>query len=113
MNRFGLRRGLAWSLVATLLLPVALAVVAGLAGLLAALGDGGGAAVCGRAALGLGVVWLVSLVVTVALTALTLLAAPDRRGPPPRRRKPGRRRRMPSLVAERLAAEREARERPA
>ena len=112
MNRDGLRRGLAWALVATLLLPVPLAVVLGLGALLGSLGDGSGAVACGRLGLGLGVAWLAAIVATVAATAcVTLTQGPGRpHGPPPRRA--GRRRRRERSVADRLAAEREARERP-
>ena len=64
MNRDGLRRGLAWSLVATLLLPVPLAVVLGLGALLGSLGDSAGAVACGRLGLCLGVAWLAAIVAT-------------------------------------------------
>ena len=68
-QRYGLRRGLAWCLVAVVLVPVALAVVLGLGGLLGALGDAAAAAACGRIALGLGVVFVVALVATTATSA--------------------------------------------
>lgn len=86
-----IHQGLAGGLVATLLLPVVLALLGGLAGLLAALGDRGAAAVCGFIALGVGVVWLVALVATIVLSALAVLLPP----PPPRPRK--RRRTEPGV----------------
>lgn len=113
MNRRRLRRGLTWGLVATLLVPVMLAVVLGLGGLLAAVGDAAGAQVCGRVGVVLGAVWVTAVVATVAATAAAVLAAaPPRRRPagPPRRGR--RRRRLGPLAGERLGAEREGRERP-
>ena len=110
MNFESLRRGLAWGVVATLLLPVVLAVVVGLGAVLAAVGDAAGAAVCGRLAIACGVLWLTAIVATVAVTAVAVLADAPRRpqgGPPPRRR----RRRLERLDRDRLAAERESRER--
>lgn len=98
MNRNLLRRGLARCLVAVLLLPVALVVVIGLGGLLAALGDGAGAAVCQRVALGLGALFATAVVAATACNALALLAPPRRR---PRRR--GRRRTRPAAVPDRGA----------
>lgn len=86
MQRKHLRRGLAWCLVAVLLLPVVLVVVVGLGGLLAALGDGAAAAVCGRVAVALGVLFVTAVVAATAVNALAILAQP------PRRRRRGRRR---------------------
>lgn len=80
------RRWLTWGLVTMLLLPVVIAVLAGLGGLLAALGDDAGARGCGRAALAMGVAWLTSVVATVAATATVALE--PQRG---RRRRRGRR----------------------
>lgn len=88
MNRKVVRRGLAWCVVALVLVPLSLAVVLGLGALLAALGDTTGAAVCGRVGLGLGVALVVVAVATTAANALALLAAPRRR----RRRRTRRRR---------------------
>lgn len=88
MNRNVLRRGLAWCFVAIVLVPLALAVVLGLGGLLAALGDEAGAAVCGRVALVLGVLLVVVAVATTAANALAFLL--------PRRRRRRRRRRRPA-----------------
>jgi hypothetical protein len=112
MNRDGLRRGLAWGLVATLVLPVLLAVVLGLGALLGQLGDTAGAMACGRIGIVVGVAWLTAIVGTVAVTAASVLdGEPRPRAPgPPRGRR--RSRRVDRLVAERLAAERDARERP-
>lgn len=111
MKQDGLRRGLAWALVATLLLPVPLAVVLGLGALLGSLGDAAGAVACGRLGLCLGVAWLAAIVATVGATAcVTLMQGPVRPYDPPPRR--ARRRRKGRSVADRLAAEREARERP-
>lgn len=88
MKRPMLRRWLTWGLVAVLLLPVVIAVLAGLGGLLAALGDESGARGCGRAALVMGVAWLTAVVATVAATAAATLEPPAGRG---RRRRRARR----------------------
>lgn len=56
------------AVVSSLLMPIVLVIVLGLAGLLASLGDGIGAAVCRGAALAVGVGWLVAVAVT-AITA--------------------------------------------
>jgi len=90
MNRHVLTRGLTWCVVAIILLPVLLAVVLGLGGLLAALGDSVAAAACGRVALALGVLLVAAVIGTTVVNALTLLAPPRRR-----RRRPARRRRPP------------------
>jgi len=78
-----IRRPLAWAVVGTLLLPVVLSLVLGLAGLLTGLGDDAGAAVCRGAALVVGVLWLTALVAATTLNAVAILAAP----PPPRKRR--------------------------
>jgi len=83
------RRPLAWAVASTLLLPVVLSLVLGLAGLLAGLGDSAGAAVCRRLSLVVGVLWAAAVVGTTVLNALAILERPRR--PPPRRR---RRRRL-------------------
>ena len=67
------RRLLVWGLGGTVLLPVSLAVVFGLGGLLASLGDRAGAAVCRGIALGVGAAWVVSLAATVLATAIVTL----------------------------------------
>lgn len=81
---------LAAGLVVTLVLPVGIAVIAGLGGLLGALGDGVGAAVCGRSALAIGVVWMAAVVGTMAATTLAVLDSPPpaRAGRRHRRRRP-------------------------
>ena len=103
MTRDGLGRLLAWGVVAALLLPVLLVVLLGLAALLQALGDEGGARACSRAAIGGGVAWIAALVVTVAVNAMLTLCGPAvppavaGHGRDPRRR---RRRRSDRLVRE-------------
>lgn len=78
------RRLLLWSLGGTVLLPVVLAVVFGLGGLLASLGDVTGAAICRGVALTLGAAWVVALAGTVLMTALvTLESLGDPRGRAP------------------------------
>ncbi len=90
MYRDRIRRCLAWGLAATLLLPITLAVVLGLGGLLGGLGDAPGAAVCGRIGMVLGAVWLASIIATTVVNAVALL---DGRGEPRKRRKDRSRRR--------------------
>ena len=90
MNRKVLRRGLAWCVVALVLVPLALAVVLGLGGLLAALGDEAGAAACSRVSRALGVLLVVVALATTAANALAFLLPPRRRrrrrrAPPPER----------------------------
>lgn len=67
------RRLLVWGLGGTVLLPVVLAVVFGLGGLLASLGDTSGAAICRGVALAVGAAWIVSLAGTVLATAVVTL----------------------------------------
>jgi hypothetical protein len=76
MTRDGLQRLLAWGVVAALLLPVLLVVLLGLAALLDALGDHGGALACSRGAIVGGVAWIAALVVTVAVNAMLTLSGP-------------------------------------
>lgn len=90
MKRHSIRRGLRWGVAATVLLPIALVLVIGLGGLLAAVGDAAGARGCGRMALVLGVVWVTAVAGTTLATAIAVLAEPGR---PPRRRRRHRRRR--------------------
>lgn len=85
MKNDPLRRGLAWALAATLLLPMVLVVTLGTGGLLAAVGDDA-AAVCRWVAVPLGILWVVAVAATASLAALLLLAGP-RSGRPPRRRR--------------------------
>lgn len=100
MNRDVLRRWLAWCVVAVLVLPAGLAVVLGLGGLLAALGDAAAAAACGRVALGLGVLFVTAVVATTACNALAILAPPRRRRPRRGRRRPRRGPAMPGGLRE-------------
>ena len=74
-----LRGPLGWAVAGTLLLPVVLSLVLGLAGLLVGLGDTSAARVCLRLALVVGVLWAVSLAATTVLNALTIMARPPRR----------------------------------
>ncbi|MFM1995726.1 MAG: hypothetical protein RLZZ111_113 [Planctomycetota bacterium] len=67
------RRLLVWGLGGTVLLPVLLAVIFGLGGLLASLDDRSGAAVCRGIALAVGAMWVVSLAATVLATAVVTL----------------------------------------
>jgi hypothetical protein len=79
--RDAVRRLLVWSLGGTVLLPVVLAVVFGLGGLLASLGDATGAGICRGVSLVLGAAWAVALAGTVLTTALvTLESLEDSRG---------------------------------
>jgi hypothetical protein len=106
MTRDGLRRLLAWGIVAALLLPVLLVVLLGLAALLDVLGD--------RTLIG-GIAWIGSLVVSVAANAVLTLVGHDARAGR-RRRLRGRRRRVrpepavqeqtPTFAAVRSATER-------
>lgn len=89
MRRDGTHRGLIWGLAATILLPVLLAVVLGLGALLSALGDTWGAVACQRAALAAGVLWIVAVVFTTVVNAITVLEFGGRRRRR-RRRRPGR-----------------------
>lgn len=84
MHRNPIRRILLWGVLATLLLPVVLAVVLGLGGLLGGLGDAVGSRFCLRAGLVVGAAWLVSIVVTTVSAALATLTYDGRRGPPRR-----------------------------
>gem|GEM_PF-1567816 len=79
VSRAPLHRALVWGIGATLLLPILLAVILGLGGLLGGLGDAAGARVCLRAGMVVGVVWLTSVVATVAVTAMAVVG-----GRPPR-----------------------------
>jgi len=71
--RATVRRLLAWGVVLSLLLPVSLSVVIGLAALLSSLGDAAAATACGRMALALGVVWLVALAATAVAGGIVVL----------------------------------------
>lgn len=74
-----LRGPLGWAVAGTLLLPVVLSLVLGLAGLLAGLGDTVAAVVCQRLALVVGVLWAVALTATTVLNALAIMVRPPRR----------------------------------
>jgi membrane protein implicated in regulation of membrane protease activity len=93
------RRLLAWAVTASLLLPIALTLVLGLASLLAALGDAAAATACGRLALALGVAWLTAVVATALTSGLVALGNEPRddwrlrRQRQRQRRRHGRRRR--------------------
>ena len=67
------RRGLAGGVVATLLLPMVIAMVLGLGGLLSALGDETAAAACGRVGLVGGVVWFLAVAVTATVGGIVAL----------------------------------------
>lgn len=86
-HRDPIRRGLVWGAVATLLLPIVLAVVLGLGGLLGGLGDAAGSRFCLRVALVVGAAWIVGVVATTALSAVAHLG----HRPPCRQRRRGRR----------------------
>lgn len=88
MHRPPIRAALTWGVVATLLLPIVLAVVLGLGSLLGAVGDESGARACGRVALAAGAAWLVAVVATTAVSAVALLERTDL--PQHDRRKRGR-----------------------
>lgn len=92
-----LRGPLGWSVAGTLLLPVVLSLVLGLAGLLAGLGDTAAALVCQRLALAVGLLWAVAVAATTTLSAFTILARPPR----PRCGGGRRRRRMRRLRRDR------------
>ena len=62
---------------ASLLLPIAIAILWGLGQLLLAMGDTAGSTVVGRLALGLGTVWVLDLVVLVIVLGLAALAKAD------------------------------------
>ena len=76
-----IRKSLAFGLGAMLLLPVVLAIVLGLGGLLSALGDAPGATFCLRAGLFIAVLWLTSIVATVAVTAVVQVSGEAGRKP--------------------------------
>lgn len=80
------------AVVGALLLPIVIVVALGLAGLLAALGDDVGAAVCRGSALAVAVGWVVSVVTTAVAAGIVAVDAAGRippaaenADPPPRR----------------------------
>lgn len=86
--RDSLRRLLLWTVLLSVLLPVALAVIVGLGALLAAVGDEAGAAACGRVCLVVGAGWLMALAGTATATGILAVKGPR----PGTGRKPGGRR---------------------
>lgn len=81
-----IRRLLLAGVACSVLLPIVLAVVIGLGVLLQAVGDGAGGRVCGRAALVVGVCWLVAIITTAVASGAALLddrtQPADHDGPP-------------------------------
>ena len=73
-----LRQFLVCGVVSVLLLPVTLGVVLGLGALLASLGDDAGAVACNRAALVIGIIWIVSVVATAVTSSIIVLESSDR-----------------------------------
>lgn len=81
MNRQLIPKAAVWLLLAAgLLLPVAICVVLGLAGLLTATGDAAGSFVLGWIARALGILWVFDLVILVLAQAAESLL---NRGEPP------------------------------
>ena len=73
------RRILTWLLGLALFLPIAIVLIAGLARLLAALGDADGARLLDRTALAAGVLWALGLIgLPIVLTLESLAAVPPR-----------------------------------
>ena len=64
-------------IVATILLPIALCVVLGVAALLIAMGDSAGGLVLDRIALAGGIVWIIDLICLVLVLAIGTLRGPD------------------------------------
>lgn len=75
--RLTVRQCLAWGVLLALVLPTAVAVVTGLAALLASLGDAAGATACGRVALVLGAVWVIALAATATAAGILVLERGD------------------------------------
>jgi hypothetical protein len=79
LMRHSLRRCLAWGVISTLLLPMAIVIVLGLGGLLSALGDEAAATACRRVGLLGGVCWLLAVAVTATVAGIVALdGAPSR-----------------------------------
>jgi hypothetical protein len=91
MNRV-VRQVLVWGVIASLLLPIAIMVVAGLGGLLGSLGDVGGSRGCTRVALVLAAIWLTGVIATAVMAGIAAIERPSRRRRRGRDRRPGRRR---------------------
>jgi hypothetical protein len=64
-------------IAATLLLPITICVVFGVAALLEAMGDAAGGAVLHRIALGCGILWGIDLICLVLVLAIGTLRGPD------------------------------------
>ena len=61
----------------TLLLPITICVVFGVAALLGAMGDSIGGSVLHRIALGCGILWVIDLICLVLVLAIGMLRGPD------------------------------------
>ena len=72
-----LHRVLTWSIVFGLFLPVVIVIVLGLAGLLTGMGDQAGSRFCLRVAMGLGVWWASTLVITTVTAGISILERPE------------------------------------
>lgn len=81
------RRCLAFAVLMTLLLPMVIAVVLGLGGLLASLGDVAGATACRRVGLIVGAVWFIALAGTATASGIMALESgglrPEKSDSPP------------------------------
>jgi hypothetical protein len=89
MNRV-VRQVLVWGVIASLLLPIAIMVVAGLGALLGSLGDAAGLRGCTRVSLVLAAIWLTGVFATAVTAGIAAIERPGRRRR--RHRRPGRRR---------------------
>ena len=72
-----LHRVLIWSVVFGLFLPVVISLDLSLAGLLAGMGDKVGSQFCLRVAMGLGVGWASSIVITAIAAGVCILERPE------------------------------------
>jgi hypothetical protein len=70
------QRTLIWLVAGTLILPIALALVLGLARLLGAMGDAGGQIVLDRVGLALGIIWALNLIGLVVVLGMNSLLPP-------------------------------------
>jgi hypothetical protein len=64
-------------IAATLLLPITICVVFGVAALLEAMGDSAGGVVLHRIAIGCGILWIIDLICLVLVLAIGTLRGPD------------------------------------
>jgi hypothetical protein len=76
-----IRRPILWLLGASLILPIAIAILVGVARILQAMGDPGGAAVLDRIVLACGILWAIQLVVLLVVQGIALIVPPPRRPP--------------------------------